>query len=222
MPAILNDAFLPMNDKLPRTTTALLWFTYYRCLRNHLKCHDLQIEMNNRFLHILQQSVKVSLIVVSVEQLIYLFVDRWWPLPIILPITRRDTLTLVYVTHGRQNCFQKDDAKEAHWLFLTQTHWHKDAQTHTLPSNDFSNDVRLNCETSLKCETSTLPSNDSLNCETSLMHSHKTQALLPDNVILWHISYSPIVKLPICCDTSYCSGSSSGSSIGSMMLWQVL
>ena len=33
-----------------------------RCLRNRLKCHVLQIELNTRFLHMLQQQIKVSLI----------------------------------------------------------------------------------------------------------------------------------------------------------------
>ena len=36
---------------------------------NQLKCHVLQIQLNNRFLHMLQQSIQVSLIAVSVEQL---------------------------------------------------------------------------------------------------------------------------------------------------------
>ena len=35
----------------------LMWFTYYRCLRNQLKCHFLKIELNNRFLHMLHQSI---------------------------------------------------------------------------------------------------------------------------------------------------------------------
>ena len=41
----------------------------------HLKCHFLQIELNNRFHHILHQSIKVSLITVSVEQLTHLDID---------------------------------------------------------------------------------------------------------------------------------------------------
>jgi hypothetical protein len=38
--------------------------------------HFLQIELNKRFLHMLQQSIKVSLIAVTVEQLIYLLLSR--------------------------------------------------------------------------------------------------------------------------------------------------
>ncbi len=52
------------------------WFTYWRCLRNHLKCHLLQVELNNWLLYILQESPKVSPIVVSLEQLMYLFRTR--------------------------------------------------------------------------------------------------------------------------------------------------
>ncbi len=40
------------------------WCTYYTCLRKHLKCHFLQITLNNRLLYILQPSIKVSLIAV--------------------------------------------------------------------------------------------------------------------------------------------------------------
>ncbi len=29
----------------------LMWFTYCRCLRNQMKCHFLQIELNNLFAH---------------------------------------------------------------------------------------------------------------------------------------------------------------------------
>ena len=47
----------------------LQWFTYSRCLRNHSKCHFLQIELNNRFLHRIQKSIKVSLIVVDIDNL---------------------------------------------------------------------------------------------------------------------------------------------------------
>ena len=64
----------------------LMRFTYYRCLRKHLKCHFLQIELNNWLLHMLQESSKVSLITSSVEQLIYLFLARCCLLSI-LPLT---------------------------------------------------------------------------------------------------------------------------------------
>jgi hypothetical protein len=47
--------------------TRLNWCTYCRCLRKHFKCHFLQIELNNWLLHMLQQSIKVSLIVVRTE-----------------------------------------------------------------------------------------------------------------------------------------------------------
>jgi hypothetical protein len=47
--------------------TGLNWCTYCRCLRKHLKCHFLQIELNNWLLHRLQQSIKVSLIAVRTE-----------------------------------------------------------------------------------------------------------------------------------------------------------
>ena len=80
----------------------LMWFTYCRCLRNQLKCHFLQIEFNHRFLHMLQQSVKVSLIAVSVEQSMYLFLTRCWPLPI-LQITLWRHLDLSPCHTGRQN-----------------------------------------------------------------------------------------------------------------------
>ena len=81
----------------------LMWFTYCRCLRNHLKCHFLQIQLNNWWLYMLQQSIKVSLIAVSVEQLIYLFLTRCCLLPI-LPITlQRHPCPL-----GSQNYFNQD------------------------------------------------------------------------------------------------------------------
>jgi hypothetical protein len=55
----------------------LKWCTHCRCLRKHFKCHFLQIELNNRtwFLHMLQQSIKVSLVAASVQQLTYLDID---------------------------------------------------------------------------------------------------------------------------------------------------
>jgi hypothetical protein len=53
-----------------------MWFTYNRDFSNQLKCHFLQIELHNRFLQMLHQSIKVSLIVVSVEPLIYLLIIR--------------------------------------------------------------------------------------------------------------------------------------------------
>ena len=54
----------------------LMWFTYCRCLRKHLKCHFLQIELNNWLLHILHWSIKVSLVTGSVEPLIYVFLSQ--------------------------------------------------------------------------------------------------------------------------------------------------
>ena len=49
---------------------SLRWQMHYcRCLRNHLKCHFFQIELNNQVLHMLQQSIKVSLIAVNVRRL---------------------------------------------------------------------------------------------------------------------------------------------------------
>jgi hypothetical protein len=55
----------------------LMWFTYCRFLRKHLKCHFfLHIELNTWLWHMLQQSIKVSLIASSVEKLIYLFLIR--------------------------------------------------------------------------------------------------------------------------------------------------
>ena len=65
---------------------SLMWCTYCRCFTRHFKCHFLQIELNNWFLHKLHQSINVSLIAVSVEQLIELLLTRCWLLPI-LPIT---------------------------------------------------------------------------------------------------------------------------------------
>ena len=81
----------------------LEWWIYCRCLRNHLKCHFLQIELSNRFLHMLQQSIKVSLIAVSVEQWIYLLLARCWPLPILL-VTRvaRGRALSTYLMGGSQ------------------------------------------------------------------------------------------------------------------------
>jgi hypothetical protein len=59
-----------------------MWCTFCRCLRKHLKCPFLQIEFNNRLLYMFQQSIKVSLITVSLEQFIYLFLTRCCLLPI--------------------------------------------------------------------------------------------------------------------------------------------
>ena len=50
----------------------LMWFTYCIYLRKHLKCHFLQIELNNYLLHMTQESIKVSLITGSVHPLITL------------------------------------------------------------------------------------------------------------------------------------------------------
>ena len=59
----LNNRVL--NRSCPLTW--LMWCTYWRCLRKHsvVKCHFLQIELNNSFLHMLHESIKVSLIAVS-------------------------------------------------------------------------------------------------------------------------------------------------------------
>jgi hypothetical protein len=87
-----------------------MWCTYGRCLRNHLKCHFLQIELNNWLVHMFQQSIKVSLIAVSVEQLIYLLLTRccvlsflrfvrrlqWWK-----PHSRGTRLWLTPSSHSR-------------------------------------------------------------------------------------------------------------------------
>jgi hypothetical protein len=51
-------------------------------LEEALKVSLLQIELNNRLLYILQPSIRVSLIAVSLEQLIYLFLTRCCLLPI--------------------------------------------------------------------------------------------------------------------------------------------
>ena len=83
--------------------TGLNWCTYCRCLRNHLKCHFLQIEMNNWLLHILKESIKVSLIAVSVEQLIYLFLTRFCLLKIPPRTLQRHPCPL-----GSQNYLNKD------------------------------------------------------------------------------------------------------------------
>jgi hypothetical protein len=81
----------------------LKWFTYDRYLRKHLKCHFLQIELINWLLYILQESIKVSLIAVSVEQLIYLFLTRWCLLSIPPRTLQRHPCPL-----GRQNYLNKD------------------------------------------------------------------------------------------------------------------
>ena len=59
--------------------------------------------MNNWLLHILKESIKVSLIAVSVEQLIYLFLTRWC----LLPIPSR-TLQWHPCPLGSQNYLNKD------------------------------------------------------------------------------------------------------------------
>ncbi len=82
--------------------TWLNWCTYYRCLWKHLKCHFLQIELNNRLLYILQQSIRVSLIAVSLEQLIYLLLTRYCLLPIPSRTLQRHPCPL-----GRQNYLNK-------------------------------------------------------------------------------------------------------------------
>jgi hypothetical protein len=81
----------------------LKWWTYYRCLRKHLKCHFLEKELNNWLLHMLQQSIKVSLIAVSVEELIYLLITRCCLLPILPTTLQRHPCPL-----GRQKYFNKD------------------------------------------------------------------------------------------------------------------
>ena len=81
----------------------LQWCTYCRCLRKHWKCHFLKIELNNWLLHRLQESIKVSLVAASAEQLIYLFLTRSC-LMLILPITlQRHPCPL-----GSQKYFNKD------------------------------------------------------------------------------------------------------------------
>ncbi len=80
----------------------LMWFTFHRFLRNHWKCHLLQIELNNWLFHMFQQSIKVSLIAVSVEQLIYLLITRCCVLPFLVitlqwhpcPLGRQNILTI--------------------------------------------------------------------------------------------------------------------------------
>jgi hypothetical protein len=55
-------------------------------LEEQIKCHFLQIELNNDFSACFSNRLKCHFIAVSVEQLIYLLLTRCWPLPI-LPIT---------------------------------------------------------------------------------------------------------------------------------------
>ncbi len=75
-----------------------------RSLRKHLKCHFLQIELNNWFFaHMFHQSIKVSLIAVSVDQLIYLFLTRWCVLPFLTITLQRHPCPL-----GSQNYCNKD------------------------------------------------------------------------------------------------------------------
>ena len=77
--------------------------TYCRCLRKHLKCHFFQIDLNNWFFHMLHESIKVSLIAISVEQLIYLFLTRCCLVPILPKTLQRHPCPL-----GRQNHFNTD------------------------------------------------------------------------------------------------------------------
>jgi hypothetical protein len=75
-----TDNFCFLNDRNPLRDLPLpgrTWFTYYRCSRHHLKCHFLQIELNNWLVHMFQRSIKASLIAVSVEQLIFLSLTKW-------------------------------------------------------------------------------------------------------------------------------------------------
>ncbi len=57
IPPCLTQYSVMVTDDLTRTRviplTWLNWCTYCRCLRKHLKCHFLQIELNNRLLYIL-------------------------------------------------------------------------------------------------------------------------------------------------------------------------
>jgi hypothetical protein len=78
--------------------------TNFRCLRKHSNCQFLQIELNNRLLYILHQSIKVSLIAVSLEQLIYLFLTRYC----LLPIPPRTPVQRHPFPLGRQNYLNKD------------------------------------------------------------------------------------------------------------------
>ena len=81
-------------ETILRYTLRLYWGVICRCLRNHFKCHILQIELNNWLLHMFQQSIKSSLITVNVEQLIYLFLTRFCFLPILLITLQRHPVHL--------------------------------------------------------------------------------------------------------------------------------
>jgi hypothetical protein len=113
----------------------LKWCTYCRCLRKHLKCHFLQIELNNWLLHMLQESIIVSLVEVSVEQLIYLFLTMCCLLPIPPRTLQKHPCPL-----GRKNCLNKDGCG---WGTFTQdTHHHPEEpsphpRSHTLRSFGF-------------------------------------------------------------------------------------
>ena len=78
--------------------------TNFRCLRKHSNCQFLQIELNNSLLYILHQSIKVLLIAVSLEQLIYLFLTRYC----LLPIPPRTPVQRHPFPLGRQNYLNKD------------------------------------------------------------------------------------------------------------------
>jgi hypothetical protein len=65
-----------LSDTRSLLFAGLRWCTYYRCLRKHLKCHFLQIELNNWLMYILQQSIWVSPIAISGGKLIYLLLTR--------------------------------------------------------------------------------------------------------------------------------------------------
>ncbi len=72
-------------------------------LEETLKVSLLQIVLNNRLLYILHQSIKVSLIAVSLEQLIYLFLTRFCLLSIPPRTLQRHPCPL-----GRQNYLNED------------------------------------------------------------------------------------------------------------------
>jgi hypothetical protein len=90
------------NHQMMTELSWLMWFTYCRWFRKHFTSHFLKIELNNWLLNMLQQSIKVSLIVGSVEQLIYLLITRWCVLSFLSITLQRHTWPL-----GRQNYFNK-------------------------------------------------------------------------------------------------------------------
>jgi hypothetical protein len=86
----------------------------------HLKCHFLQIELNDWLLYILQESIKVSLITLSVEQLIYLFLTRFCLFPIPSRTLQRQRISsdakVLQKQHREQERFEERErfAKQFH------------------------------------------------------------------------------------------------------------